>query len=108
MTVDVITFGCRLNVYESNIIKNKATAAGLQNTFIMNSCAVTSEAERQLRQTIRKIRKNNPDAKIIVTGCAAQINAEKYAALAEIDIVIGNAEKLDATTYEIIAKTAKT
>ncbi len=104
MAVEVITFGCRLNTYESSIIRDKATTAGLTNTFIINSCAVTSEAERQLRQSIRRIKKNHPDAKIVVTGCAAQVNADKYASLSEVDVVIGNTEKLSDEAYKMIVE----
>ncbi len=103
MTLEVITFGCRLNAYESELIKQAATQAGLaaeRGAIILNSCAVTSEAERQLRQTIRKTRKQYPDAQIIVTGCAAQINPQKYAAMPEIDAVIGNEEKSQIGTYQ--------
>ena len=74
--VEVITFGCRLNNYESEVMRNHAKDAGLDNTIIVNTCAVTAEAERQARQSIRKLRKENPNHKIIVTGCAAQVHAE--------------------------------
>lgn len=104
MPLEVITFGCRLNNYESDIIKTKASNAGLDNTVIFNSCAVTSEAERQLRQAIRKAKRDNPDVKIIVTGCAAQINPERYSKMPEVDQVIGNMEKLeDASFFKIAA-----
>ena len=72
--IDVITFGCRLNAYESEVIRRSATAAGLADAVIVNTCAVTAEAERQARQTIRKIRRERPDAKLVVTGCSAQID----------------------------------
>jgi len=98
-SVEIINFGCRLNIYEGEVIKKQATEAGLQNALIFNSCAVTAEAERQLRQAIRKARKEQPDAKIIVTGCAAQIHPETYAEMKEVDKVIGNEEKLKAETY---------
>lgn len=97
--VEVVTFGCRLNAYESELIKKSATAAGLSNTIIFNSCAVTSEAERQLRQSIRKMKRANPLSKIIVTGCAAQINPQKYADMPEVDQVLGNEEKVKAKSY---------
>ena len=97
--VDVITFGCRLNAYESELIAAKAAAAGLADAVIVNTCAVTAEAERQARQAIRKARRARPDAKLIVTGCAAQIAPEKWAAMAEVDGVIGNTEKLEAQSY---------
>ncbi|WP_032113678.1 tRNA (N(6)-L-threonylcarbamoyladenosine(37)-C(2))-methylthiotransferase MtaB [Candidatus Paracaedibacter symbiosus] len=95
----VITFGCRLNTYESQVIKDLATEAGLEEAFIINTCAVTSEAERQARQSIRKIRRENPTAKIIVTGCASQINPGKYGEMQEVDRVIGNDEKMKLQSY---------
>lgn len=98
-TVEVVTFGCRLNAYESELIKKSALEAGLENTIIFNSCAVTSEAERQLRQSIRKTKRNNPTAKIVVTGCAAQINPKKYADMEEVDQVLGNEEKVKTASY---------
>lgn len=96
----VITFGCRLNAYESEAIKNALNQTNQENLIVFNSCAVTSEAERQLRQAVRKARKENPDAKIVVTGCAAQIDPEKYAKMAEVDLVLGNQEKSKAESYE--------
>ena len=90
----VVTLGCRLNAFESEIIRTKAEEAGLDGAIVINTCAVTAEAERQARQTIRKARRDNPNAKIIVTGCAAQLAPERYAAMPEVDRVIGNAEKL--------------
>jgi threonylcarbamoyladenosine tRNA methylthiotransferase MtaB len=99
MTLEVITFGCRLNSYESELIKKSATQAGLENAVIFNSCAVTSESERQLRQAIRKARKEKPDAKIIVTGCAAQVNPTKYAQMPEVNQVLGNEEKSKPNSY---------
>ncbi len=98
-SIEVINFGCRLNIYEGEIIKQQAKEAGLGNTLIFNSCAVTAEAERQVRQSIRKARKENPDAKIIVTGCGAQINPKQYADMSEVDSVIGNEEKLKKDVY---------
>lgn len=95
----IINFGCRLNIYEGEVIKQQATAAGLEGALIFNSCAVTSEAERQLRQAIRKARREQPEAKIIVTGCAAQIHPETYANMAEVDLVLGNEEKLNTQSY---------
>jgi len=97
--VEVITFGCRLNAYESELIAAKAKAAGLADAVIVNTCAVTAEAERQARQAIRKARRARPGAKLIVTGCAAQIAPAKWAAMAEVDDVIGNVEKLEEQTY---------
>ncbi len=107
MTIEVVTFGCRLNTYESEVIKNKALENGLSDVFIINSCAVTSEAERQLRQEIRKIKKNNPEKKIIVTGCAVQINPAKYDEMSEVYSVIGNIEKLQDNAYTNISKSIK-
>lgn len=99
----LLTFGCRLNTYESEVMKNHARAAGLGDVIIVNTCAVTKEAERQARQAIRKARKTNPDAKIIVTGCAAQIHPESFAAMGEVDKVIGNDLKLEAGTWQGLA-----
>ncbi|MCC8417714.1 MAG: tRNA (N(6)-L-threonylcarbamoyladenosine(37)-C(2))-methylthiotransferase MtaB [Rickettsia endosymbiont of Bryobia graminum] len=98
---EVITFGCRLNIYESEIIKSNLALSGLDNVVVFNSCAVTEEAEKQLRQAIRKTRKNNPDSKIIVTGCAAQNNPTKYGNMLEVDKVIGNIEKLSPVHYQL-------
>src|SRR5438105_7660111 len=99
MTVEVVTFGCRLNAYESEIIRARAAEAGLSNTVIVNTCAVTGEAVRQSRQAIRKLRRNNPEAEIIVTGCAAQTEPQLFAAMPEVDRVLGNQEKLTAASY---------
>jgi threonylcarbamoyladenosine tRNA methylthiotransferase MtaB len=99
MTVDVITMGCRLNAYESEVIRANAVQAGLQNTVIINSCAVTSEAERNTRQMIRRTRREQPDAHIIVTGCAAQIHPEDYAAMPEVNRVLGNEEKMQPASF---------
>ncbi|MDD2325156.1 MAG: tRNA (N(6)-L-threonylcarbamoyladenosine(37)-C(2))-methylthiotransferase MtaB [Alphaproteobacteria bacterium] len=96
---EVITFGCRLNSFESEVIRTHLLKAGLKDALVINSCAVTGEAERQTRQAIRKARRDHPDAKIIVTGCAAQVHPDKYAAMPEVDYVIGNDEKLRAETY---------
>jgi len=96
---EVVTFGCRLNSYESEVMREHAKAAGWQDTIIVNSCAVTKEAERQVRQTIRKLRRERPEARIVVTGCAAQIAPEKFGAMPEVDQVIGNAEKMKAESY---------
>jgi threonylcarbamoyladenosine tRNA methylthiotransferase MtaB len=97
--LEVITFGCRLNAYESEAIKARAAEAGLTDAVVVNTCAVTAEAVRQSRQTIRKVRRAKPGARIIVTGCAAQTEPETYAAMAEVDAVLGNQEKLDARAY---------
>jgi threonylcarbamoyladenosine tRNA methylthiotransferase MtaB len=95
----VITFGCRLNSYESEAIKTALKNTDQKNLIVFNSCAVTSEAERELRSALRKTRKNNPDARIVVTGCAAQIDPQKYAKMAEVDLVLGNTEKSKSESY---------
>lgn len=95
----VITLGCRLNTYESEVIQNLAMQAGVNNTVFVNTCAVTAEAERQARQTIRKIHRQNPAAQIIVTGCSAQINPTQYQQMSEVSKVIGNEEKMQLQTY---------
>ncbi len=102
--VDVITFGCRLNAYESEVMKAHAAAAGLENAVVVNTCAVTAEAQRQARQAIRRARKHNPDARIIVTGCAAQTDADAFAAMPEVDLVLGNEEKLIAESWQADVK----
>jgi threonylcarbamoyladenosine tRNA methylthiotransferase MtaB len=96
---EMITFGCRLNTYESEVMRGHAVNAGLDNAVIVNTCAVTAEAERQARQAIRRARRNKPDAKIIVTGCAAQINPAAYSEMPEVDLVLGNQEKLEAKSF---------
>lgn len=95
--IDVVTFGCRLNGFESEALKETAARAGLKDAVIFNTCAVTAEAERQARQAIRKLKRERPQAHIIVTGCAAQVSAERFAAMPEVDRVLGNAAKLDAS-----------
>jgi threonylcarbamoyladenosine tRNA methylthiotransferase MtaB len=95
----IITFGCRLNAYESEAIRTHAKAAGLENAVIVNTCAVTAEAVRQSRQAIRKARRSNSNAKIIVTGCAAQIEPGTFSAMPEVDLVLGNEEKLQGESY---------
>jgi len=97
--VDVVTFGCRLNAYESEIIRKQAAADGLSDAIVFNTCAVTGEAVRQARQAIRKARRERPGAKLIVTGCAAQIDPAAFAAMDEVDLVLGNAEKSAAGAY---------
>jgi len=96
---EIITFGCRLNSYESEVMRGHATAAGMNNAIIINTCAVTNEAERQARQAIRKARREHPDAKIIVTGCAAQTNPDQFTEMEEVDQILGNMEKLEATSF---------
>jgi len=93
------TLGCRLNAYESEAMKDLASSAGLQNAHIINTCAVTAEAVRKSRQEIRKIRRDNPDAQIIVTGCAAQIDPDSFAKMGEVSAVIGNTEKMQPETW---------
>jgi threonylcarbamoyladenosine tRNA methylthiotransferase MtaB len=95
----VLTFGCRLNAYESEVMRGHAAAAGRQNLVIVNSCAVTAEAERQVRQAIRKARREHPEAEIVVTGCAAQIDPARYAAMPEVSRVLGNGEKLKPESW---------
>ncbi|MBM3543656.1 MAG: tRNA (N(6)-L-threonylcarbamoyladenosine(37)-C(2))-methylthiotransferase MtaB [Alphaproteobacteria bacterium] len=97
--IDIITFGCRLNAYESEVMRAHASEAGLTNAVIVNTCAVTAEAVRQARQAIRKARRERPGARIVVTGCAAQIDPAHFAAMDEVDHVIGNQEKLEARTF---------
>jgi threonylcarbamoyladenosine tRNA methylthiotransferase MtaB len=99
MTVEVLTFGCRLNAYESEAIRLRAGEAQLQDAVVVNTCAVTAEAVRQSRQAIRRLKRENPARRILVTGCAAQTEPHRYADMAEVDAVIGNAEKLIAQVY---------
>ncbi|TIM61518.1 MAG: tRNA (N(6)-L-threonylcarbamoyladenosine(37)-C(2))-methylthiotransferase MtaB, partial [Mesorhizobium sp.] len=98
--IDVVTFGCRLNTYESEVMRREAESAGLGalegGAIIFNTCAVTGEAVRQAKQSIRKARRENPQARIIVTGCAAQTEPQNFVAMDEVDLVLGNEEKLKA------------
>ena len=105
MTVDIITFGCRLNAYESEVIRQAASnhTAGERDAVVVNTCAVTAEAVRQARQTIRKIRRDQPTARIVVTGCAAQTETKTFADMPEVDHVLGNAEKLDRDIWRGLA-----
>ena len=96
---EIVTFGCRLNAYESEAIRARANEASLGNAIIFNTCAVTAEAVRQSRQAIRKARRERPNARIIVTGCAAQTEPETYSAMTEVDLVLGNREKLESGSY---------
>ncbi|MDP3533660.1 MAG: tRNA (N(6)-L-threonylcarbamoyladenosine(37)-C(2))-methylthiotransferase MtaB [Alphaproteobacteria bacterium] len=98
-SIEVQTFGCRLNTYESEVMRSLAQDAGLENAIIFNTCSVTNEAERQARQAIRKARKENPNVQIFVTGCAAQIKPEFFAAMPEVDRVIGNHEKMTIESF---------
>src|SRR5476651_2199289 len=93
MSVDVVTFGCRLNAFESEVIAREAERAGLTETIVINSCAVTNEAVAQARQSIRRLKRERPDARIVVTGCAAQTQAGMFAGMQEVDRVVGNDEK---------------
>jgi threonylcarbamoyladenosine tRNA methylthiotransferase MtaB len=96
---EIVTFGCRLNAYESEAMRGLAVAAGLDDAVIVNTCAVTAEAERQARQAVRRLRRAHPDAPLIVTGCAAQIDPQAWAAMPEVSRVLGNAEKLKAESW---------
>jgi len=98
------TLGCRLNAYETEAMKELSEAAGLKNAVVVNTCAVTAEAVRKARQEIRKLHRENPDAPIIVTGCAAQTEPETFAKMDEVSRVIGNTEKMQADTWQEIAK----
>ena len=99
MSIEVVTLGCRLNAYESEAIRARAAEAGLTDAVIVNTCAVTGEAVRQSRQTIRRMRRDHPAAMIIVTGCAAQIEPDRFSAMPEVSFVLGNREKLDSASY---------
>src|SRR5215471_18692033 len=99
MGVEVVTFGCRLNAAESEVIRREAERAGLTDTVVVNTCAVTAEAVRQARQAIRALRRERPQAKIVVTGCAAQTEPQTFVAMAEADGVLGNVEKLSAAAW---------
>jgi threonylcarbamoyladenosine tRNA methylthiotransferase MtaB len=94
MSVEVVTFGCRLNAYESEVIRQKAQAAHIVDTVVINTCAVTAEAVRQSRQTIRRMKRERPGSRIVVTGCAAQIEPNSFAEMPEVALVLGNEEKL--------------
>jgi threonylcarbamoyladenosine tRNA methylthiotransferase MtaB len=110
MSVDVMTFGCRLNAYESEVIRRNAESAGLADAVVVNTCAVTGEAVRQARQAIRRLKRERPDARILVTGCAAQTEPETFAQMGEVDRVIGNDEKMRpdawAATRDYLARGA--
>src|SRR5437588_6833618 len=94
MSVDILTFGCRLNAFESEVIRREAENAGLSETIVINSCAVTNEAVAQARQSIRRLKRERPNLRIVVTGCAAQTQPEMFAGMAEVDRVVGNDEKM--------------
>jgi threonylcarbamoyladenosine tRNA methylthiotransferase MtaB len=99
MSVDVVTFGCRLNACESEVMRRQAQAAGVAGTVIVNTCAVTAEAVRQSRQTVRRIKRERPEVHIVVTGCAAQIEPGSFADMPEVALVLGNEEKLSAKAW---------
>jgi threonylcarbamoyladenosine tRNA methylthiotransferase MtaB len=99
MSVDVLTFGCRLNAFESEVIRREAENAGLSDTVVINSCAVTNEAVAQARQSIRRLKRERPDARIVVTGCAAQTQPEMFAEMTEVDRVVGNDEKMHSEAW---------
>ena len=99
MSVDVLTFGCRLNAFESEVIRHEAEGAGLSDTIVINSCAVTNEAVAQARQSIRRLKRERPDARIVVTGCAAQTQPDMFADMAEVDRVVGNDEKMRSDAW---------
>jgi threonylcarbamoyladenosine tRNA methylthiotransferase MtaB len=99
MSVEVVTFGCRLNGYESEVIRREAQAAGVADVVVVNTCAVTAEAVRQSRQSIRRLHRERPDTRIVVTGCAAQTEPETFADMPEVALVLGNAEKLSADAW---------
>ncbi len=100
MSVDVITFGCRLNTFELEIIRRRAENAGVDDAVIFNTCAVTNEAVAQARQSIRRLKRERPDARIVVTGCAAQTQAGMFAEMDEVDRVLGNDDKLRADAWD--------
>jgi threonylcarbamoyladenosine tRNA methylthiotransferase MtaB len=99
MSVEVVTFGCRLNAYEAEVIRRQAQAAGLTDTVVVNTCAVTAEAVRQSRQSIRRLKREQPHARIVVTGCAAQTEPKTFAAMPEVALVLGNEEKVSAEVW---------
>jgi threonylcarbamoyladenosine tRNA methylthiotransferase MtaB len=99
MSVEIVTFGCRLNAFESEVIRREAEDAGLSDTIVINSCAVTNEAVAQARQSIRRIKRERPDARIVVTGCAAQTQAKMFADMAEVDRVVGNDDKMRGAAW---------
>lgn len=99
MTVDIVTFGCRLNAFEAEVIRREAEGAGLSDTIVINSCAVTNEAVAQARQSIRKLKRERPGARIVVTGCAAQTQSAMFADMAEVDRVVGNDDKMRSSAW---------
>jgi threonylcarbamoyladenosine tRNA methylthiotransferase MtaB len=105
MSVEIVTFGCRLNAFESEVIRRKAECAGLTDTIVVNSCAVTNEAVAQARQSIRRLKRERPGWRIVVTGCAAQTQAQMFAGMAEVDRVVGNGDKMHSEAWRA-ARTA--
>jgi threonylcarbamoyladenosine tRNA methylthiotransferase MtaB len=99
MSVEIVTFGCRLNAFESEVVRVEAERAGLTETIVINSCAVTGEAVAQARQSIRRLKRERPSSRIVVTGCAAQTQAEMFAEMAEVDRVVGNADKMQGESW---------
>src|SRR6202451_1541903 len=99
MSVEVVTFGCRLNAFESEAVRLEAERAGLSDAIVINSCAVTNEAVAQARQSIRRLKRERPSARIVVTGCAAQTQAQMFAGMAEVDRVIGNHDKMQGDAW---------
>ena len=100
MAVDVVAFGCRLNAFEAELIRREAEGAGLSDTIVINSCAVTNEAVAQARQSIRRLKRERPGARIVVTGCAAQTQSQMFADMAEVDRVLGNDDKMRASSWQ--------
>src|SRR6266550_6367104 len=105
MSVEIVTFGCRLNAFESEVIRHEAENAGLSDTIVVNSCAVTNEAVAQARQSIRRLKRERPELRIVVTGCAAQIEPRMFAGMAEVDRVVGNDDKTSTEAWHA-ARTA--
>src|SRR6202047_4773723 len=99
MSVEIVTFGCRLNAFESEVVRVEAERAGLTGTIVINSCAVTGEAVAQARQSIRRVKRERPDVRIVVPGCAAQTQAEMFADMAEVDRVVGNDDKMRGESW---------
>src|ERR1700754_3080957 len=100
MPVEIVTFGCRLNAFEAEVIRREAEGAGLEDTIVINSCAVTNEAVAQARQSIRKLKRERPEARIVVTGCAAQTQSAMFADMAEVDRVVGNDDKMRSQAWQ--------
>ncbi|MDX2307849.1 MAG: tRNA (N(6)-L-threonylcarbamoyladenosine(37)-C(2))-methylthiotransferase MtaB [Hyphomicrobium sp.] len=101
----IVTLGCRLNAVEAETIRAHARRAGIPDCIIVNTCAVTREALRQAEQTIRRLRRERPEARLVITGCGAQLEPDRFSAMPEVDAVIGNAEKLEPRTYDALRRT---